>query len=452
MPGKSINRYDIDYDFLKRLQKGLRGKPPDEQIARFLKAFPHLTTKNGKVWSGDREILPIEDLHKVLNDELVSGMCPMSCEAAYNYLKLKYVGSLTKRKVKEFITSLESWQLNRKRQPNPVNIRATYKHGQEGITRFLLKKQSGGDWNHTSTDLMYIPRSWSKFSFFFCIVHVRSGFCFFEPLKRRRAKDLVAPFKRVLAQIEEKFGPVKLLTSDDGVEFKKEFAVMLKEKNIKHLHAHKSYVCEKKIQQFGKTMGQLLGIGVKFKEALALTILKLNNTYSNITGLKPTDVKPDTKLLPPRRLKKGNKKHRKLEEYNVGDSVRFAKKSQEDTNIFYKAYGSTSRLPKHENWSKQVVKIKKKKVIFGMPLYKLPRQTKWKKGWELQRVKSVRTLSMPTEKIKLPSDVRKKMLSVEKKTPEIRMDRDLNNLVADLGTYWQPVSGRRKRKKVNYKV
>ena len=153
-----------------------------------------------------------------------------------------------------------------------------------------------------------------------------------------------------------------------------------------------------------------------------------------------------------RRLKKGERTHRKLRVYNIGDSVRFAKKNQDDTNIFFKSYGSTSRRQRHENWSKQVVKITDKKVVFGTALYKLPRQTKWRKSWELQPVESVRTLSIPKDKPKLPADVRKKLISIESKTPKDRMDKDSRNLVADLGAYWKPVSGRRKRKKVNYKV
>ncbi len=450
MPGKSINRYKIDYDFIKRLQKGLGGKP-DEQIQRVLKAFPKLEKRNNKVFLGNQELLPVEDLHAVLNDELISGLCPMSCEAAYNFLKEKYVGSLTKRNVREFIMSLESWQLNRKRQPNPDNIKASYKHERDGITRFLLGKRSGGDWNHVSADLMYIPKQWSKFSYFFCIVHVRSGFCFFEPLTDRRAQDLVSPFRKVLAKIEERFGPVKLMTTDDGSEFKKEFTQFLKSRGIRHLHEHKSYVCERKIGQFGKTMGKLLGLGVLFEEALVLSITKLNNTLSKVTGHTPTNVKKNTKLKPFRKLRKGQRRHRKLQEYEEGDSVRFAKKNQEDTNIFYKSYGSTSRRPKHENWSKEVVKIITKKIVFGMPLYKLPRKTKWLKGWELQLVPALRTLSVPRTKIKLPTDLRKKIASVQKQTPIVRMDKDLRSLVSDLGTYWKPERARRQRKKINYK-
>ena len=64
MPGKSINRYKIDYDFLKRLKKGLQGNRKDEQINRFVTSFPDLTTKNGNVYFNNKELLPIEDFEK----------------------------------------------------------------------------------------------------------------------------------------------------------------------------------------------------------------------------------------------------------------------------------------------------------------------------------------------------------------------------------------------------
>ena len=57
---------------------------------------------------------------------------------------------------------------------------------------------SGGNWNTLCADLMYIPKQWSKFQFFLAVVHMRSGYCWFEPLVERKAKNLIAPFKKVL--------------------------------------------------------------------------------------------------------------------------------------------------------------------------------------------------------------------------------------------------------------
>ena len=174
---ENINRYVITDKMLHDIHEGLSGKVVDLRTAAFLKTFPGLENRRGTLFFGEKQLISTEQLPKILNDELVSGGCPMSCEAAYNYLRNKYIGALTRRKVSEFIKSLESWQLNKPRPPNPDQIRATYKNQFEGTTRFLLATVSGGNWNALSSDLMYCPKQWSKYKFFLCVVHMRSGYC-----------------------------------------------------------------------------------------------------------------------------------------------------------------------------------------------------------------------------------------------------------------------------------
>ena len=90
--------------------------------------------------------------------------------------------------------------------------------------------------------------------------------------------------------------------------------------------------------------------------------------------------------------------------------------------------------------------------MFGNVLYKLEKQSKWKKGWELLKVTGVRRLVIPKQKLKIPSEVKKQIVSIAKRQPEARMTKEMTNLLSDLGTYWKaPVAGRRKRKRVNYK-
>ena len=210
------------------IKQGLKGEIVDSRTAKFLRDFPNVTNYKGQLWMNGKQILSIEQLPKILNDELVSGACPMSCEACYNYLRKKYIGSLTRKKVTDFIQSLESYQLNKVRPPNPDQIKATYKHNFEGTTRFLL---TGGNWNTLCADLMYCPKQWSKYKFFLAVVHMRLGYCWFEPLVERKAKNLIAPFKRILKDAETRFGgKVKQLQTDAGVEFLAEFAAFLKKK------------------------------------------------------------------------------------------------------------------------------------------------------------------------------------------------------------------------------
>ena len=134
------------------------------------------------------------------------------------------------------------------------------------------------------------------------------------------------------------------------------------------------------------------------------------------------------------------------------------KKNADTLNGFYKSYGATSRKPKHENWSRTTPKIIEKKIVRGTSLYKLEGETKWRKGWTLQKVKEVRKLVRPKEKVKKPAHVQKKIAEIKEKKPKVRRERDMKNLEADRGfategSYWARVSGQRRRrgkKKVTY--
>ena len=120
-------------------------------------------------------------------------------------------------------------------------------------------------------------------------------------------------------------------------------------------------------------------------------------------------------------------------------------------NGFYKSYGGTSRKPKHENWSRTTPKIIEKKVVRGTRLYKLEGETKWRKGWTLQKVTEVRKLQVPKEKLKKAPSLTRKIAEIKRKKPKIRVEKQMKNLEPDLGSYWKPVSGRRRRKRVHYK-
>ena len=362
MKNENVNRYVITDKMLQNIKDGIAGKAVDLRTAAFLKSFPDLEIRRGTLFLEEKKLISKEQLPKILNDELVSGGCPLSCEAAYHFLRKKYIGSLTRRNVSEFIQSLESWQLSKPRPPNPDQIRATYKNQFEGTTRFLLASGSGGNWNALSSDLMYCPKQWSKYKFFLCVVHMRSSYCWFEPLVERKSKNLIAPFKRILKDAEERFGgKVKMLQTDSGVEYLAHFADYLKTAGIKHVNDHKSYHCERKIGQFGRSFGQLLGIGVPFSEALVLAVQKLNNTKSRVTGKEPNEVGTHDKLKKPRKNRKGKRKQKPLDEFAVSDKVRFQKKNADILNGFFKSYGATSRNPKHENWSRSTPKIIEKK-------------------------------------------------------------------------------------------
>ena len=449
----AVNRWKIDDNMYAEILKGLSGsKKITERTTHFLHKFPNLKRKNNKVFFENRQLITTGMLDKILNDELITGSCPMSCEGAYYYLRDKYCGALTRGKVTKWIQSLENYQKERVRPPNPNKTKGDYARPREGVTRFLLAKGSGGDWNTLGADLMYLSRHWTKWKYLLVVVHLRSGFSWFEPLSERTAKSLIAPFKRIVRKCEKRFDcVVKKLQTDPGVEFMGDFLEYLTSQKIELINEFKSYHSERKIGQFGRCFGRLLSNNVGFNKALVLAASKLNNTKSRVTGMKPVDVRPNTKLKPPRKLQKGKRKKKKEVEFVKGDTVRYLKKHADQLNSFYKSYGALSRLEKHENWSAGVHTIVEKKFIFGEPRYRLGGEKKWRKPWELAKIPPVlRKLKKPKESLALPAGTQKEIQRLQKTAPSVRVDRELKNIQADLGTYWKPVTGKRRRKKVSY--
>ena len=415
----SLNRYKITDESLNDIIQGLLKKPTTPFAERVIQRFPALRTKNKKLFLDGQRVISIEELPKIVNDELVSGEAPLGIDSCYEYLSGKYCGSLTRRKVGAFIKATRTWQLSRTRPPNPNRVRASYATTSEGSTRYLLSKKQGGR-NLLSGDLMYVPESWALTKYFLCIVHNRSAYCWFEPLNGRKAKDLVAPFNRVLKDAEKRFGKVSGFMSDQGAEFYGSFHRNLQNKHIMHFDISKAFQCERKIGEFGRTLGQLIGLGLGFSEAVALAQAKLRNVRSRVTGQKAVDIGQQQTLKPGRRLKKGARKHVPAKVFEVGDSVRHLTKNADDTNVMYKSYGTTSRKQKHANWSAKVYKVIGKRKRSGVILYKLANNPKLYKSWELQPITQVITLSVPKQKLEKTTALRAKIDSVKKSLDEAR--------------------------------
>ena len=187
-----------------------------------------------------------------------------------------------------------------------------------------------------------------------------------------------------------------------------------------------------------------------FREALALSLEKLNNIRSRITGKAPVDwTKFDNvkRRKPSRKLKKGYRKARGEIIFKVGDKVRHLLKAAEQLNKFYKSYRSLEETAKHSNWSKTVYVIQKKRTGAGISSYFL--NGKWYKGYQLQKVDGVLKLNPQEARPEKVPKQRKKAIQKIAKPPKYRK---VKTLQIDMLGWGQPVRGKRKRKKVNYKV
>ena len=456
----SINRFKFSNPVYNELYQCLSSKTTATlpQVQKLLSKYPlklvrekkgNQELKRGKIFLGNRQVVSQEMLEQIMSKELLTGACPMSCEGAYYYLRTRYCGEVTRKIITEFIKSLEGYQLENVRPPDPTQTKGSYYKNSEGVTRHLF---SGKNSNDLGADLMYIPKQWSKYKFFLVVVHLRSGYSWVSPLTERKSKDLITPFTHILEDSRKRFGKVNNLHTDPGVEFLGDFKDFLKTQKITLNNEFKSYQSERKIQQFGKTLSKLLAQKVGFSEAVVLAAKKMNNTINRTTGVSPDQYIPGkTKLKPNRKLKMGSRTRRKPVTFSVGDNVRYLLKHAEQLNTFYKSYGASSRKDKHCNWSKTVLRIVQIKKIFGALHYRISGMKKWFKPWQLQKVpEKLRILTAPLESFELSTQELSEKKRIDEETPDIRSSQLTSQLESDLGSYWTAPLTKRRRKRVKY--
>ena len=176
----------------------------------------------------------------------------------------------------------------------------------------------------------------------------------------------------------------------------------------------------------------------------------MRNIKNRVTGKAPADwtAKDNVKRLKPSKLlKKGTRKQRKTIVFSEGDQVRHLLKAADQINKFYKSYRSLEGTNKHANWSKQLYIIQKTRYAGGLWLYYL--NSKWYKGWQLQKVDGVLKLRLDTKAVGKVTRQQKKAIEKLPKQPKYRKVLGLD---IDMKGWTQPLRSKRVRKKINYRV
>ncbi len=442
-----MNKCKLTRAFLKDIKNGIKGGKKNRKTTLWLKKWP-VTLKNNTVFHKNKPLVAKEDIPGILTKELLHGGCPLAIESAFNYL-YKNMWGISRRDLADFLKKTERYQLMRTRPPDPNVRRGSYMQNREGVTRFLMTKKHGG-LNHLAADLMFIPKTWSKNAYFLCVVHIRSGYSWFVAMIEKTPQHTLTKFKPIVKEIEQKYGKIGMLSTDMGGEFLGVFKKFLDKKEIKHQIDHKSYWAEKKIQTFGRIFGTMI-FSHKYREALALSLEKVRNIKNRVTGKAPSDfTRKDNfaRMKPYKKLKKGHRKARGEIMFKVKDRVRHLLKAADQISKFYKSYRSLEGTAKHSNWSKTVYVVQKKRASAGISSYFL--NSKWYKGFQLQKVGEVLTLNPSKTKGEMATKQRKKAIQ---KVPQQPKYRKVKSLEIDMVNWGQPLlRGKRKRKKVNYRV
>ena len=392
-----MNRCNLTKDFLRQVKEGLRGKKVPAKIKHWIKKWkPDLMYKKA-VWYKGKPIVAKEDTPEILRRLLLEGGCPLSIEGCFNYILPKMWG-FPRRLIRDYIQSTERYQLLKVRTRDPAKARAVNSRNKEGSTAFLQnKKYYSGPTNHLAIDLMEIVKEWSGYRYFFACVHSATKRCWFKPMSSKSAQKCLTTFKNILKEVNKDIGEVTELSSDQGKEFvNKKWAAFLNRKGITHRISDKAHLAEKKIQEFGRVFGYLITVH-GFKKSLELSLRKLNNVKSRVTGKAPSAFSKNDllgRVIQKHRKLKKRPKHKKAVVFKKGDVVRYALKHADPLNIMYKSYTSISRKPKYANWSKVRVPIEKVKSRYGERVYQITvgNKTLWKKPWQLSLSPEVRQL------------------------------------------------------------
>lgn len=420
----NINRTRISQQFLRDLIQGVRGKPRNRKVRDFLKKWKPTVHQNKLMYQG-KQVIPYEQVDAVLKREAEDNGMPLSRDGAYHYLIKKFVG-FKRSMIMEWLKSVEQLQMIHKKPY--INTRVN-KANREGTKNYFMVNNR----LNLGVDLFEMPRpQWSSYRYFFVAVLQRSGYCWFKPMKNKKAKTALSKLKLVFADCKKRFGEVTGVTSDDGNEFKGEFDAYLKKKGIiRRIVSDRGQMCwwvEKKNSTFARTFAPLKDI-YGFEKSLALALEKVNNIRSRVTKKAPVDWKPEDFTKHVKRY------HRKLKhipdkkkqpKYVQGQRVRHLMRQAMGKVAFYKSYEGL-RSKKHQMWSKTIYTITGVKKLGHYLHYKV--NDKWRRAHELQLIErpvirlEPRNRQPPAKPKKKPAPKKKAPLVAQADPPRRRSTR-----------------------------
>ena len=377
----NINRTRISQQYLSDLIQGVKGKPRNRKVRDFLKKWSP-TVKQNKLYVDGKQVVPYEEVDAVLKREAEDNGMPLSRDGAYHYLTKKYVG-FKRRMIMDWLKSVEQLQMIHKKPY--INTRVN-KANREGTKNYFMANNR----LNLGVDLFEMPRpQWSHYRYFFVAVLQRSGYCWFIPMKNKKAATALTCLKQVFSDCKKRFGEVTGVTSDNGNEFKGVFDAYLQRKGIiRRILSDRGQMCwwvEKKNSTFARIFAPLRDI-YGFRKSLALALEKTNNIRSRVTKKAPVDWKPEDFQKHVKRY------HRKLKhiptkkkqpKYAVGQRVRHLMRQAMGKVAFYKSYEGL-RSKKHQMWSKTIYAITEVKKLGHYLHYKV--NGAWRRAHELQLI------------------------------------------------------------------
>jgi hypothetical protein len=204
------------------------------------------------------------------------------------------------------------------------------------------------NWMADLMDVQGLKRYNKGHAYILVIVDCFSRLCMTAALKSKRASDVAARFKQILAQVQDK---PWFLYVDRGKEWSGQFMQCLLDHGIERVYATSQDVKAMTSERMIKTVkGRLYKHFTHTNSFQFLSVLPkithaINNTVCRVTGYKPVDITHANESLVRAKLE-GKRPMKPVQRYKVGDFVRISK----DKSIFGKSY-----VP---NYTTEVFRIK----------------------------------------------------------------------------------------------
>ena len=409
-----MNKCRINRPFLTEVRKAIRLSKRDGKAAKFAKKWK-LKLVGNKLYHQKRQLVPAEDVEKILKKEASYEGMPLSRDGAYRYLRKKYVGFKLKA-IAGWLKRVESLQLIHRR--NNAEPKGRNRRPKEGVTNWRMASFNEGRFS-VGIDLFEFPKEWTSYDYCFIAVLKRNGFVWAYPMSNKSSQLSKTKLQHVFDDCKRRFGRIPTgVTSDKGKEFYGQVSKMLKAKRVKQRFEKKlcAFV-ENKMSQVFRQFAVMFKIH-GFEKSLSLSVEKVNNTVSRITGKAAVDWKPRDFFTIKRKHRKlkARIKHRAHPEYPIGQRVRHLLRAAFDKEKMYKSYEGMRNKSKFQ-WSRPIFTIVKRRLRPGFEhRYKLS-DGEWYDGKDLQPI-----ADGPLVRLEKPPSPPKPASSKRAKVPQPALD------------------------------
>lgn len=344
-----INRFKFTDKSVEKAVKVLKKDLPQSKAPNFLKRFPEIATKNGKLFYQEKEIIRRGDIEKTVRGLLYNkdSTTPWAKNSGYAALSKKYIG-ISRRAFRDVVNKQRIKVLSDNVPPaTKKKGRKLSKKGIIEIDLFFISRKDLPKELQGSIAITDIKVT-NPQAYVLSMVDKLSGLYYGHYVGKSKARKVVMKAVRDGQKwFEEKIGVVQAkqtIIRDAGTEFSPPSVLKGRIQKLgPAVEAANSHVQRIAHRLWAAKRG---GLGSVIKQAMAIK----NNTKSAVSKMTPNDAaqKEGKDLAPAYNKKRAKGEPDKYKKLGIGSMVRIVTKKPKGT--FYKAY-------QRKQWSKKLYRV-----------------------------------------------------------------------------------------------